>query len=180
MPCHRCRRGYNSFENYTDCYRCLGTKAPIAKIADRVSGVFVPVVMIVSAVTFVIWQLLGREVGFSLQRAISVLVISCPCALGLATPAAIMVGSGMGAKFGILFKNTISLEMTGKAQIVAFDKTGTLTRGKPEITDIFPIGEMDSENLLKYAYSLEKFSEHPLSKAIVKAWEKTNKEFLRG
>lgn len=151
-------------------------KAPIAKIADRVSGVFVPIVIILSVITFVIWQILGRAVGFSLQRAISVLVISCPCALGLATPAAIMVGSGMGAKFGVLFKNATALEMTGKAQIVAFDKTGTLTCGTPEITDVIPFDKTDSEELLTYAYSLEKFSEHPLSNAIVKSWEKTNKE----
>ncbi len=151
-------------------------KAPIAKIADKVSGVFVPVVIFISVVTFIIWQILDGDIGFSLQRAISVLVISCPCALGLATPAAIMVGSGIGAKHGILFKNATALEMTGKAQIVAFDKTGTLTKGNPEITDIIPFGNINSDDLLKYAYSLEKLSEHPLSKPIVKEWEKRNEE----
>lgn len=151
-------------------------KAPIAKIADRVSGVFVPIVILISVLTFIVWQILDGNIGFSLQRAISVLVISCPCALGLATPAAIMVGSGIGAKNGILFKNATSLEMTGKAQIVAFDKTGTLTKGTPEITDIVPFGDNDPELLLKYAYSLEKLSEHPLSKPIVKEWEKSNQE----
>ena len=148
-------------------------KAPIAKIADKVSGVFVPVVMGISVITFAVWMIILKEVGFSLQRAISVLVISCPCALGLATPAAIMVGSGIGAKHGVLFKNATSLEMTGKAQIVAFDKTGTLTQGTPEITDIVPFGGMDSDTLLKYAYSIERLSEHPLSKPIVKKWEET-------
>lgn len=151
-------------------------KAPIAKIADKVSGVFVPVVIFISVVTFIIWQILDGDIGFSLQRAISVLVISCPCALGLATPAAIMVGSGIGAKHGILFKNATALEMTGKTQIVAFDKTGTLTKGNPEITDIIPFGNISSDDLLKYAYSLEKLSEHPLSKPIVKEWEKRNEE----
>lgn len=142
------------------------TKAPIAKIADKVSGIFVPVVMAIALLVFVVWMILGKSVGFSLTRAISVLVISCPCALGLATPVAIMVGNGKGAKRGILFKTASSLEMAARTQIVALDKTGTITKGEPEVTDI--IGE---ENLLQIAYSLEKKSEHPLAKAIVKYGE---------
>ena len=142
------------------------TKAPIAKIADKVSGIFVPVVMAIALLVFVVWMILGKSVGFSLIRAISVLVISCPCALGLATPVAIMVGNGKGAKSGILFKTAASLEMAARTQIVALDKTGTITKGEPEVTDI--IGE---ENLLQIAYSLEKKSEHPLAKAIVKYGE---------
>ncbi|MBQ7969896.1 MAG: copper-translocating P-type ATPase [Treponema sp.] len=142
------------------------TKAPIAKIADKVSGIFVPVVMAIALLVFVVWMILGKNVGFSLTRAISVLVISCPCALGLATPVAIMVGNGKGAKSGILFKTAASLEMAARTQIVALDKTGTITKGEPEVTDI--IGE---ENLLQIAYSLEKKSEHPLAKAIVKYGE---------
>lgn len=142
------------------------TKAPIAKIADKVSGIFVPVVMVIALLVFVVWMILGKSVGFSLTRAISVLVISCPCALGLATPVAIMVGNGKGAKNGILFKTASSLEMAARTQIVALDKTGTITKGEPEVTDI--IGE---ENLLQIAYSLEKKSEHPLAKAIVKYGE---------
>lgn len=142
------------------------TKAPIAKIADKVSGIFVPVVMAIALLVFVVWMILGKSVGFSLTRAISVLVISCPCALGLATPVAIMVGNGKGAKNGILFKTASSLEMAARTQVVALDKTGTITKGEPEVTDI--IGE---ENLLQIAYSLEKKSEHPLAKAIVKYGE---------
>lgn len=142
------------------------TKAPIAKIADKVSGIFVPVVMAIALLVFVVWMILGKNVGFSLTRAISVLVISCPCALGLATPVAIMVGNGKGAKNGILFKTASSLEMAARTQIVALDKTGTITKGESEVTDI--IGE---ENLLQIAYSLEKKSEHPLAKAIVKYGE---------
>ena len=142
------------------------TKAPIAKIADKVSGIFVPVVMAIALLVFVVWMILGKSVGFSLTRSISVLVISCPCALGLATPVAIMVGNGKGAKSGILFKTASSLEMAARTQIVALDKTGTITKGEPEVTDI--IGE---ENLLQIAYSLEKKSEHPLAKAIVKYGE---------
>lgn len=114
------------------------TKAPIAKVADKVSGVFVPVVMAIAAVTTAVWLLLGREVGFALARGISVLVISCPCALGLATPVAIMVGNGVGAKNGILFKTAASLEETGRVQVVALDKTGTITKGEPRVTDILP------------------------------------------
>lgn len=149
------------------------SKAPIAKIADKVSGVFVPTVMAIATITFIVWLIVGRGISFSLARAISVLVISCPCALGLATPVAIMVGNGIGAKNGILFKTAVSLEETGKANIVALDKTGTITQGKPTVTDMFPcIGKSDEE-LLTIAYSLEKKSEHPLAKAInVKAQEK--------
>ncbi len=145
------------------------TKAPIAKIADKVSGVFVPIVMSVSAVVFIVWLILGESAGFALTRAISVLVISCPCALGLATPVAIMVGNGKGAKNGILFKTAASLELAGKTQIVALDKTGTITKGEPEVTDI--IGD---DELLKIAYSLERKSEHPLAKAIVEFGEKSD------
>lgn len=143
------------------------TKAPIAKLADRVSGVFVPAVLAVAALTTVIWLIAGQGAGFALARGISVLVISCPCALGLATPVAIMVGSGIGAKNGIMFKTAASLEYTGKMQIAALDKTGTVTVGSPKVTDIVPLGEAGEEELIKYAYSLEKKSEHPLSSAIV-------------
>lgn len=143
------------------------TKAPIAKIADKVSGVFVPVVIAIAAVTFVVWMLIGQTVGFAIARAISVLVISCPCALGLATPVAIMVGNGVGAKNGILFKTAASLEETGKVKIVAFDKTGTVTSGDPRVTDIIPMAGVSSEELLSLALSLEVKSEHPLAKAII-------------
>jgi Cu2+-exporting ATPase len=143
------------------------TKAPIAKIADKVSGVFVPVVMGISLVTMAVWLAIGESAGFALARAISVLVISCPCALGLATPVAIMVGGGIGAKNGILFKNAVALENAGRVQIVALDKTGTITRGEPEVTDIVPLDANEAE-LLSIAYSLEKKSEHPLARAIVK------------
>ena len=148
------------------------TKAPIAKIADKVSGIFVPVVIGIALVTLAVWLAVGEGVGFALARGISVLVISCPCALGLATPVAIMVGSGIGAKNGILFKNAVSLENAGRVQIVALDKTGTITRGEPEVTDIIPLGTGEEE-LLSLAYSLEKKSEHPLAKAIVKKAEET-------
>lgn len=143
------------------------TKAPIAKIADRVSGVFVPAVISIAAVTIIIWLLAGQSVGFALARGISVLVISCPCALGLATPVAIMVGNGMGAKNGIMFKTAASLEATGKTQIVALDKTGTITSGEPKTTDILPAEGVDEAELLKLAYTLEKKSEHPLARAIL-------------
>lgn len=143
------------------------TKAPIAKIADKVSGIFVPVVIGIALLTFIVWLIVGREVGFSLARAISVLVISCPCALGLATPVAIMVGSGVGAKNGLLFKTAASLEEAGKAQIIALDKTGTITRGEPEVTDIIPLNGFSEQELLSLAYSLEKKSEHPLARAVV-------------
>lgn len=143
------------------------TKAPIAKIADKVSGVFVPAVIAIAALTFVVWLFIGKTVGFSIARAISVLVISCPCALGLATPVAIMVGSGVGAKNGLLYKTAVSLEETGKAQIIALDKTGTITNGEPKVTDIIPVSENDKSELLRLAYSLEVKSEHPLAKAII-------------
>lgn len=148
------------------------TKAPIAKVADRVSGVFVTVVMIIAAVTIVVWMLAGYGIGFALARGISVLVISCPCALGLATPVAIMVGSGMGAKHGILFKTATSLEETGKVNVIALDKTGTITQGRPVVTDIIPGNEADEAYLLSAAYALEKKSEHPLACAVVDYFEK--------
>ena len=143
------------------------TKAPIAKIADRVSGVFVPAVISIAVVTTIVWLLTGKEFGYALARGISVLVISCPCALGLATPVAIMVGNGMGAKNGILFKTAVSLEEAGKIQIVALDKTGTITKGEPQVTDMVPAKGISEEELLGYAYALEKKSEHPLAKAII-------------
>lgn len=143
------------------------TKAPIAKVADKVSGVFVPIVIAIAIVTIVAWLILGQTVGFALARGISVLVISCPCALGLATPVAIMVGSVKGAKNGILFKTAVSLEQTGKAEIIALDKTGTITEGKPVVTDVVTTNGVSPDELLKYAYSLESKSEHPLAKAIV-------------
>ena len=145
------------------------TKAPIAKVADRVSGIFVPAVMSIAAVTILVWLLLGQSVGFALARGISVLVISCPCALGLATPVAIMVGNGMGAKNGILFKTAVSLEQAGKVDIVALDKTGTITAGQPEVTDILPAPGVDQETLLRLAYALEQKSEHPLARAVLQA-----------
>lgn len=148
------------------------TKAPIAKIADKVSGVFAPVVITIAIITFVVWMLVGKTVGFSLARAISVLVISCPCALGLATPVAIMVGNGVGAKNGILFKTAVALEEAGKTTTVVLDKTGTITAGDPRVTDIIPAEGYSEEQLLSIAYSLEKRSEHPLAKAVtVKAEE---------
>lgn len=142
------------------------TKAPIAKLADKVSGVFVPTVITIAAITIVIWLLLGREFAYALARGISVLVISCPCALGLATPVAIMVGSGVGAKNGILFKTAASLEETGKVKIIALDKTGTITLGEPAVTDIIPSAGMKAEELLSLAASVEAKSEHPLAKAV--------------
>ena len=144
------------------------TKAPIAKIADKVSGVFVPVVITVACITTVVWLLLGREFAYALARGISVLVISCPCALGLATPVAIMVGNGLGAKNGILFKTAVSLEETGKMQIVALDKTGTITEGEPVVTDLIPVEGISETELLTVAYALEQKSEHPLAKAVIK------------
>ena len=143
------------------------TKAPIAKIADRVSGVFVPAVILIALITFVIWMLVGQPVGYALARAISVLVISCPCALGLATPVAIMVGNGMGAKNGIMFKTAVSLEETGKTQIVALDKTGTITKGEPKVIGVFEAEGIDDVDLVRTAFALESKSEHPLAKAIV-------------
>ena len=147
------------------------TKAPIAKIADKVSGVFVPVVISIAIVTTLIWLLAGREIGYALARGISVLVISCPCALGLATPVAIMVGNGLGARNGILFKTAVSLEEAGKVDIIALDKTGTITRGEPQVTDIVPAEGLDESALLRLAASLEKRSEHPLAKAVAREAE---------
>ncbi len=143
------------------------TKAPIAKVADKVSGVFVPVVITIALITTVVWLLVGQSFGYALARGISVLVISCPCALGLATPVAIMVGSGVGAKNGILFKTAVSLEETGKVQIVVLDKTGTITSGEPRVTDLIAADGVSEEELLRTAASLEKKSEHPLAKAIL-------------
>lgn len=142
------------------------TKAPVAKIADKVSGVFVPAVIVIALITIAVWLLCGQTVGYALARGISVLVISCPCALGLATPVAIIVGNGMGARKGILFKTAASLEEAGKTQIAVLDKTGTITKGEPKVTDIIPF-EITENELLKYAYSIEAKSEHPLAKAII-------------
>ena len=147
------------------------TKAPIAKAADKVSGVFVPVVIVIALITIVVWLFEGKDVGFALARGISVLVISCPCALGLATPVAIMVGNGKAARNNILFKNAVALENTGKTQIVALDKTGTITSGKPVVTDI--VGN-DKHELLRIAYALESKSEHPLASAIVEYGKANN------
>lgn len=150
------------------------TKAPIAKIADKVSGVFVPVVIVLAIITTIVWLIAGKEAGYALARGISVLVISCPCALGLATPVAIMVGNGVGAKNGILFKTAVSLEETGRVNIVALDKTGTITMGEPKVTDMIPTTGYDDKSLLKLAYSLEAKSEHPLAKAVVNEVESRN------
>ena len=150
------------------------TKAPIAKIADKVSGVFVPTVIAIATVTTIVWLLLGHPLGYALARGISVLVISCPCALGLATPVAIMVGSGLGAKNGILFKTAASLEETGRIQIVALDKTGTITSGEPKVTDILPAEGTTEAELLRRAFALEKKSEHPLAKAILQRAQEDN------
>ena len=147
------------------------TKAPIAKVADKVSGVFVPAVIVIAAITVTAWLIAGQTVGYALARGISVLVISCPCALGLATPVAIMVGNGLGAKNGILFKTAVSLEEAGKAQIVALDKTGTITQGVPRVTDIIPASGRSEKELLSMAYALEKKSEHPLARAITQRAE---------
>ena len=150
------------------------TKAPIAKIADKVSGIFVPAVITIAIITIIGWLLAGESVGFALARGISVLVISCPCALGLATPVAIMVGNGVGAKHGILFKTAVSLEEAGKVDIVALDKTGTITNGQPKVTDILPVDGISEQELIETAFSLEKKSEHPLAKAIVEYGEEKN------
>ena len=144
------------------------TKAPIAKVADRVSGVFVPAVIGIALVTFAVWMLVGQTVGYALARAISVLVISCPCALGLATPVAIMVGNGVGARHGILFKTAASLESAGRVEIVALDKTGTITQGEPEVTDLLPAPGVTEDELLRLANALEQRSEHPLARAVVR------------
>ena len=147
------------------------TKAPIAKVADKISGIFVPAVILIAIVTMIGWLILGKEIGFALARGISVLVISCPCALGLATPVAIMVGNGKGAKNGILFKNAVALEETGKINVIALDKTGTITAGTPKVTDIYPMERITDNELLQMAYSLEINSEHPLAKAVVERAE---------
>ena len=154
------------------------TKAPIAKVADKVSGIFVPAVIAIAAVTILVWLLVGQTAGFALARGISVLVISCPCALGLATPVAIMVGNGIGARRGILFKTAVSLEATGKVQIAALDKTGTITEGDPKVTDIIPVHGVSEDELMTYAYSLEAMSEHPLAKAVVAAAEERGLETM--
>ena len=150
------------------------TKAPIAKIADRVSGVFVPMVITIAVLTIIVWLIAGQSIGFALSRGIAVLVISCPCALGLATPVAIMVGNGMGARNGIMFKTAVSLEETGKMQIVALDKTGTITSGEPKVTDIIPAVGVTEDTLLKCAYALENKSEHPLARAILENAKEEN------
>lgn len=142
------------------------TKAPIAKLADKVSGIFVPTILGISVVVFIIWLLFDKGIGFAVARAVSVLVISCPCALGLATPVAIMVGSGLGARHGVLFKNATALEQTGRAKTVVLDKTGTITQGKPKVTDVFPFAGYTETELLSFAYALEKYSGHPLATAV--------------
>lgn len=155
------------------------TKAPIAKAADRVSGIFVPAVIVIAIITFAVWEILGKSLGFSLARAVSVLVISCPCALGLATPVAIMVGNGVAAKKGILFKNAVSLETAGKVRAVALDKTGTITMGKPQVTSVIPVGDTNEDELIFMAYALEKNSEHPLAKAVVDYYEKKHNNGIK-
>ncbi len=150
------------------------TKAPIAKVADRVSAVFVPAVLCIAVVTFVVWMFLGQEMGFALSRAIAVLVISCPCALGLATPVAIMVGNGVGAKKGLLFKTAASLEAAGKVDIIAMDKTGTITTGQPKVTDVIAAENVAPDELLAIAYALESKSEHPLARAVVEYAKEQN------
>ena len=159
-------------------YEASSTKAPIARIADKVSGVFVPVVIGIALVTFVIWLITGADFAYALERGISVLVISCPCALGLATPVSIMVGNGVGAKAGILFKNAEALETAGKAQIIALDKTGTVTKGEPEVTDLIPAEGIAESALLQVAYSIEKLSSHPLADAITAYAEEQNTSAL--
>lgn len=153
--------------------QAAATKAPIAKIADKVSGVFVPTVMLIALITFIVWMFVQNDFGYALSRGISVLVISCPCALGLATPVAVMVGNGVGAKNGILFKTAVSLEETGRIKIVALDKTGTITEGLPKVTDVIPLTTSENE-LISLAYSLESKSEHPLAKAIVEYAKENN------
>ena len=142
------------------------TKAPVAKLADKISGIFVPAVIVLAAITLVIWLLVGADAGFALARSICVLVVSCPCALGLATPVAIMVGNGLGAKNGILFKTAQSLQETGSMQIIALDKTGTITSGEPKVTDLLPADGVSEEQLVTLAAALEAGSEHPLAKAV--------------
>lgn len=169
----RCRAtGVGEDTSYSEIIRLVSdaaaTKAPVARAADKVSAVFVPVVMLIAAVTFVVWLLLGRDAGYAIVRAVSVLVISCPCALGLATPVAVMVGNGVGAKNGILFKTAEVLEETGKINFAVFDKTGTLTSGKPSVTDVVPASGISEAELADKASALEAFSSHPLAGAIVR------------
>ena len=147
------------------------TKAPVAKVADKVSGIFVPCVIVIAIITAAVWLLMGKSIGFSLARGISVLVISCPCALGLATPVAVTVGSGVGAKLGILFKNAAALEEAGRTKIVALDKTGTITKGEPSVTDVIPTKGISVDELLEAAYALESKSEHPIAKAVIRYCE---------
>jgi Cu2+-exporting ATPase len=154
------------------------TKAPIAKIADKVSGIFVPAVIIIALITIIVWLICGSDFGYALARGISVLVISCPCALGLATPVAIMVGNGVGAKQGILFKTATSLEEAGRITTIALDKTGTITKGEPKVTDIIPTNNVTDDELLAFAYSLESKSEHPLSKAINQKAKENNADYF--
>ena len=176
IKCEATRVGEDSTlsQNIKMVSDAAATKAPIAKIADKVSGIFVPAVITIAIITIIGWILAGESVGFALARGISVLVISCPCALGLATPVAIMVGNGVGAKHGILFKTAVSLEEAGKVDIVALDKTGTITNGQPKVTDILPVDGISEQELLETAFSLEKKSEHPLAKAIVEYGEEKN------
>ena len=159
-------------------YDSAATKAPIARIADKVAGVFVPAVLAIAVITVAVWLIVGQDAGFALARGISVLVISCPCALGLATPVSIMVGSGVGARNGILFKTAEALEQTGKTQIIALDKTGTITKGAPEVTDVIPLGCSEAE-LLSLAASLEKHSDHPLAKAITQYADKKQTSYAK-
>lgn len=175
MRCRATKVGNDTtFSHIIDMVQSAGaSKAPIAKIADKVSGIFVPTVMAIAFVTTVIWYIVSKDLGYSLERGISVLVISCPCALGLATPVAIMVGSGKGAKNGILYKSAAALEEIGRTETVILDKTGTITEGKPVVTDIIT-NEISEEELLSFAYTLEKESEHPLSKAIKNRAENDN------
>ena len=168
LRCRASRVGEDTTQIIRMVSDAAATKAPIAKVADRVSGVFVPAVISIALVTFVIWMLVGQTVGYALARAISVLVISCPCALGLATPVAIMVGNGVGARHGILFKTAASLESAGRVEIVALDKTGTITQGEPEVTDLLPAPGVTEDELLRLANALEQRSEHPLARAVVR------------
>ena len=174
MPCDRVGEDTTLSQIIQMVSDAAATKAPIAKIADRVSGVFVPMVITIAVLTIIVWLIAGQSIGFALSGGIAVLVISCPCALGLATPVAIMVGNGMGARNGIMFKTAVSLEETGKMQIVALDKTGTITSGEPKVTDIIPAAGVTEDTLLKCAYALENKSEHPLARAILENAKEEN------
>ena len=154
------------------------SKAPIARLADKVSGIFVPIVISIAVITTVVWLIVQGEIGYALERGISVLVISCPCALGLATPVAIMVGNGVGAKNGILFKNATALELIGKVDIAVFDKTGTITKGEPQVTDVITLSDLDEDVVISMAYSVEYYSEHPLARAIVNYAQSKNTRLL--